>query len=251
MTHVTLVAKPLCRNLTAAALTALAVGAKAGYVPVGRNLPAGYTQVEYIESSGTQSIDLGIVGRVGLAVETDMLFVEVPANAAFCVAAGGPGETRFFPLWYAKTGWFVGCAAIGTLVEMTMVANAIYHVETVLRKGEQSMKVSDVDGKVLLDWTQDPASQDDFNSGATLGLFARRCLDGRIDCHSKARCYSLRIRQDDGHGGMTLVGDFVPCLNESGSAGLYDLVGKKFIPPDKPLAGYGRQIKCGFAVLLR
>ncbi len=37
-----------------------AVGAMADYTPTWRGLPNGYTQVEYVESDGTQYVDLGI-----------------------------------------------------------------------------------------------------------------------------------------------------------------------------------------------
>ena len=54
-------ASPVCAIAALVVFTALTGLA---YTPIYRGLPAGYTQVECIQSSGSQYIDLGINARV-------------------------------------------------------------------------------------------------------------------------------------------------------------------------------------------
>ena len=43
------------------------------WAALGATLPSGYTEVEYVQSSGKQYVDTGIIGRSGLEFELDVM----------------------------------------------------------------------------------------------------------------------------------------------------------------------------------
>ena len=222
--------------MMAAVAASAAVGAMADYTPIYRGLPKDYTQVAYVQSSGTQYIDLKINAQSGLSLETDMSWVELPSDAAYC-AAKTPTQ-RIYLLWYSS-GWMFG---YGQLVKtfVTATANEIYHIESALRNGSQTATAVNSTGSTELDWANSPAATGDIDLETSLYLFAYN--QGNVAGNKcKARCYALKIWQDDGAGGRDLVGDFVPCLNKSGAAGLYDLVTEEFFAPSAALS-YGEPV---------
>ena len=222
--------------MMAVATCVCALGAMAGYTPTWRGLPKDYTQVAYVQSSGTQYIDLKINAQSGLSLETDMSWVELPSDAAYC-AAKTPSQ-RIYLLWYSS-GWMFG---YGNLVKtyVTATANEIYHVESALRNGSQTATAVNSTGGTELNWENSPAATGDIDLETSLYLFAFN--QGNVANNKcKARCYALKIWQDDGADGRTPVGDFVPCLNKFGAAGLYDLVTGEFFAPSAALS-YGEPV---------
>ena len=208
------------------------LGAMADYTPTWRGLPKGYTQVEYVEANGTQYVDLGINAQSGLSLESDMLWTALPSDGGYCSAKSAAGQ-RIMLLWYDSNGWMFGYDNyFSTKVKASV--NTLYHVESALRDGSQTATITDGDGNVVLDWANDPAATGELDLGVTLYLFANHNGTG-VSGQTKSRCYALKIWRDNANGGRDLVGDFVPCKDDDGNTGLFNLVQNRFRAASKAL----------------
>ena len=224
--------------LMAVAVGASALGAYADYTPTWRGLPNGYTQVEYVEANGTQYVDLGVNAQSGLSMETDMLWTALPSDGGYCSAKSAAGKW-IMPLWYYNGSWMFGYGNYFS-TQVPATANTLYHVESALRDGLQTATITDGDGNVVLDWSNNPAATGDLDLGITLYLFANH-TGTSVGGQSKSRCYALKIWRDNADGGRDFVGDFVPCKTDAGDTGLFNLASNQFLKASAALT-------CGAAV---
>lgn len=186
---------------------------KKGYIGVEnfvpRALPSGYTQASYIQSSGTQYVDTGFKPNQDTRVVMDAQILKDPGTSV-AIYFGVRWDGGFFELYKA-----------GSSANLTFLYNTTYSqyftVDYTLRRTvEINKNTATVDGVTK----SYPAGT--FQSNLPLFL----CADneyGAEKSHTAMRLYSCQI-YDNG----TLVRDYVPCTNASGTAGLYDLVGAKF-----------------------
>lgn len=167
-------------------------------------LPEGYTQLEYIQSSGTQYIDTGFIPTNNTNLEVDFYptVAQDAGGIAWC-------ETTFGQNMY-------GIDMIGSLFGTQ--SNLDHKFPASAR---HIVKIEDgvfTDNGVRY-WTPNMQT---FTAGAALCIFAAGLPNGPTQ-YFIGRIFGLRLWQDD-----TIIRDFVPCTHLSGSVGLYDLVGKKF-----------------------
>lgn len=185
---------------------------KKGYIGISnfekRNLPEDYTQVEYIQSSGTQYIDTGFIANHNTRVIMDF---EVTGSASEL-------HTMF-----------------GTRVSATERAYAFLWNKTLFRSYyndiyDHEWRI-DLAGRRIVDKNKETTTFDgqtysfeekSFTTPASLKLMASD-NNGTIEWYMVGRVYSCQIYDND-----VLVRDYVPCANASGTAGLYDLVNDKF-----------------------
>ena len=180
------------------------------------DLPEGYTQLEYIESSGTQYIDTG-----------------VPPTSKT------RSYIKFDPLSYIYATCFFG---------MSGYSNRGYHDPYYLNSDNESGKfrIGGVSAVVSLDFpgvnefeynypyitlNGDSANIGDpgewyYGTGNTIYLFASSS-NGQVSSFATMRLYGCKLYDTDG---VTLIRDFVPCKNASNIAGLYDLINATFYP---------------------
>ena len=190
-------------------------------------LPSGYKEVEYIESTGSQYIDLGIVGKTGVSVESKMRWMKFVNDNGYI--ASRKGSTRIYPVYCYPGVWEV--AYNGTHIQSTVTVETAndHTVYSTLSNGCQRLLV---DGKVIASNTLTGDYDTDYN----LYLFGIN-YDGRLQYGSSSRCYTLLVWMND-----ELVGNFVPCYTvENGKEviGLYNVVSKEFCP------GVGAGLKRG------
>ena len=180
-------------------------------------LPAGYTELEYIEATGTQYIDTGITGRNGLSVEFSFNPLSLLSADSSTIIGCTNGSNQRMYLTMNKTPapkfyWELG--ASNYHVE-TSGARAIdgtkYHINISWTKARS---VLTVDGKAVI--TINTLAFDDNKTN--LYLFARN-KGTSVDKYSHARLYGMKM-WDNG----TLVRDFVPARSRDGTVGMYDLV---------------------------
>lgn len=156
-------------------------------------LPTGYTKLAYIQSSGTQYIDTGIVVNKLDSVRI-VLDTLLTSNDSY---AGCNGYMQFQ-------------ANVGSGVRSTIDVSYRNITETITVNGEQKSSQS---------W------ESYSGSNVKLGIF--KMGDANNSWFSGAaqigKLYSCQV-YDDG----TLIRDFQPCIDASGNVGLYDLVGKQF-----------------------
>lgn len=177
-----------------------------------RELPEGYTQAEYIESSGTQYIDTGfrptfqsriVVDIEGLTANTQMVFGV--RNAASSTASQMFNVFRRDSL--LRSDYF------GTNVSTTISDTT---ARTTIDKNSNATTMY---GVTLTNTTVTSGVCDN-----SLYLFNANQSGSPIsDCYASFKLYACQIYDND-----VLVRDFVPCANASGEFGLYDMVTQQF-----------------------
>ena len=187
-------------------------------------LPLGYTEVEYIASSGTQYIDTGIVPKSTTRLVCDFRLPIVP-TARFRCGWGSAGSQE--ALWFGNTADFSDFAtSVSATYVQTQPGVAVDTDRHVFDLAKGSLKF---DGY-------------EYSTEATLGDTA---LTGK-DTAGKAKtmylftlhqgwsppvgpCGSMEVYSCQIYDGETLVRDFVPAVRASDNkAGLYDTVTKAF-----------------------
>ena len=176
----------------------------------GKVLPAGYTKLQYIQSTGTQWIDTGFKPNQNTRIKMDCNVIGFNAVDAFLFGARiSSGNTAFcLAADDANTQWFA------------LYGNAVLN-PTGTCTGKHSI---DFNQNVLtLDGENFTFEKATFQSSYNLLLFAT-ITNGSVDSQrGKMAVYSCQL-YDNG----TLIRDYVPCKNPSGVVGLYDLTGEQF-----------------------
>lgn len=165
-------------------------------------LPSEYTQVEYIESNGTQYIDTGYQ----ITSTTD---IEIKARS-------GGSATQVFGIEANNIGYIL-TAGHWRIFSTSGYRNVnyldIHEFKTV------GSKVYLKDGTLVVDCEATPVNIPNYN----LYLFARN-VSGTINYGTNAKIYYFRIYNNN-----VLVRDFIPCYrNSDNEIGMYDLVNDVF-----------------------
>lgn len=180
----------------------------------GVSLPAGYTKIEYLESDGNSYIDTGFK----------------PNNNTRVVFEGYNNSTSsiwIFGAWKAKNDKMFAAAALNTYnicYGTEIWANATMPVGPIsIDINKNAYTYNGVSGTL---------SEQTFSCDYSMYLFHINAA-GTVSTGSfNGRIYSVKI-YDNG----TLVRDFIPAMNASGEAGLYDLkndVWYALLPVAKP-----------------
>ena len=169
--------------------------------------------VDYVESDGTQYVDLDIVGRSGMRVTTRMLWVKLPGGNGGGYIGAKSGYTEFFPVYHYSYRWYLGYG-ITHGVNTNPSAEVVYDIVSVLRNGEQTMTVN---GKTNISETV----KNECNTGLNLYLFAINYSGGNYN--TKARCYSLKIETNTVDGAWVTARYFRP-ITVDGEGALCDIV---------------------------
>ena len=176
-----------------------------------KNLPEEYTQLAYIQSSGTQCIDTGFKPNQDTSL---FLTIDLPIQNSYPVAIfgsrnGSSSSSGSFMLWaFSATSFRSDYASNGT----EMAISPISFVQISKEKN-----VTTINGTVLTH------TATTFQSNYTLTLFAENDVDGIDPRMISGNLYSCKI-YDNG----ILVRDYIPCKNSSDEIGLYDLVNNSF-----------------------
>ena len=184
----------------------------AGANGVAHNLPAGYTELQYIESTGTQYIDTGYIPNSNTRWELDNEYTETPPAKHFFNGVyqdvGGYQPARF-DIALAETGLILNYGAtnnVNSNVSSFINTRYMYVVDAKNNK----WAYDDTTGSF-------PSYSNMATITKSLYLFARNDNSG-VDRFAKQKTYSSKI-YDDG----ILVQNLVPAKNSSGVVGMYDL----------------------------
>lgn len=190
-----------------------------GYVnDLTTQLPSGYTQVDYIQSSGTQYIDTGVIANNDIEFYADFL-----TNSPIGRGQHGTifGARKNYKYGYQLTTYndtnLQGHFLFGT---NNTVANIRYNAKITVGERQQ---ISFKNHKLYLsDGTTTDVTSYDFNTEKNIYLFA--CNESGAFEFSKTRIYNLKLYNEN-----TLIRDFVPCYrNSDNEIGMYDLVNDVF-----------------------
>ena len=220
--------------------------------------------VDYIESSGWETLDTGVRARAGTRAKGEFEYADIqgmrydkfrylrepvnPTEHRVYLGADNPDEwpTYFFPVSTKSQNegdnyrWLFGdygsdssahnaYATTDGSTKIQMVAGVKHSFDASFMKGSQTIEL---DGTNV--WTL--SNDTDFDSGKNIHVFSSGSR-----YRSAARCYGLEIWQDG-----EKVRDFKPCIYEN-KAMLYDTVTKSvFRPsPDIPASKAGAVVLTG------
>ena len=181
-------------------------GGKVGMKKPGSRLPDGYTELAYIQSSGTQYIDAAFIPNQNTKIVFDFL-----SESTDCCVFGSriSYNNSAFMLYWSTTD--IAAIEIGSqYFGLGSLADANRH--TIQMDGTQF--VFDGDVKYTYSTTA-------FTAPATMRLFHAAGAESFAKMTGKV--YACQI-YDNG----TLARDFVPCVADAGGVGLFDLVNNKF-----------------------
>lgn len=173
-------------------------------------LPSGYTELEYIQSSGTQYINTGIVPSSELITEITFACESngIAENAIFGSAWSASGY--FFMVYSGINGFrWHSCGGYADAVVSDVTAKHI----AICQKGKLTL-----DG---MEYTFSASGSDSTNAVRLFGVTSNEGYTGAANGIYKL--YRCKM-----HNGDTVYRDFIPCKNASGTIGLYDLVGGEF-----------------------
>lgn len=171
------------------------------------SLPGGYTELEYIQSSGTQYLDSGVTFEKTDAVEFEILWTVTPPSSGTYVCGN-----YYMQVGMGTSGYGIYAAsntkAYGTKDRMRVTFASV----------QETLLVNDAQV-----FTHDWSGQN--LSNVKLGIL-KLGMEGNAWYSSapvSAKVYSCTIKK-----GGALVRDFIPCKNASGVIGLWDDVNSAF-----------------------
>ena len=174
-------------------------------------LPEGYTELEYIESSGTQWIDTGFKPNQDSRVVMDVQIVGAPTDHSWLFGARQAGQVAAYGFFWAVPNYQYG-ATYNTeqvYIDSPLTANVRLLID-------QNKNFLDFNG-VTHNFTYA-----NFQTPVNLPLLGRN-TNGTVNAFTSAKLFSCQI-YDDG----VMIRDFIPCTNPSGAVGVYDLVNAQF-----------------------
>lgn len=182
----------------------------AGTVP--RKLPDGYTQVEYIQSSGTQYIDTGFKPKYDSRVVMDVSDLSSTTGLLYGARNTNSSTDSKQFLFYLSSATSVRADYFGTNATLTISDR------TARTTIDQNANVTKAFGGTM---TNNAVSSGE--GSYSIYLFTVNNAGSPHQSSANYRLYSCRI-----YDAGTLVRDFVPCVNASGVAGLYDMTNGVF-----------------------
>lgn len=176
-------------------------------------LPKEYTQVDYIESSGTQYIDTGVNADNKLDTILDMAFTS-PTSSNQNVGAiliDGSTTVRYHILCDSSQN-----------NNFRMYAKINYVGVGTLDANRHTFEFDCTNGKVYFDGTAYNKDTTNFDVGLNFWLFGRNSTSTIY--YSNVKQYGCKMYYNN-----VLVRDFIPCFrNTDNEVGLYDLVNNVF-----------------------
>lgn len=171
------------------------------------NSKSEYTNLEYIESTGTQYIDTGIIPS-NHKIEIKFRYIENQSNAAIF----GTKENIFHLTWFSNT-WYYACGAGDK--SLPSPPTQCTDIQTVIFNNENN--------KIEFDGVEYGTTATSVNNGnQTLNLWRRPVGTATP---ALARIYYCRIWDKNTE---KLIRDFIPVRDELNNIGLYDTVDNKF-----------------------
>lgn len=166
-----------------------------------------YTRLEYIESTGTQYINTGVIGKTGIRATGDILFNDVVSDT---IPLGCFSPNRCYLISVNNGGIRYGYGEWVNSSKSPVIGRK-YSFDVDFSPNGQYMKLDDET------WASSALTNTITNS-TTIYAFAYND-GGTPDGFSKCRIYGLKLYENG-----ILIRNFVPCRTSSNAVGLYDEV---------------------------
>lgn len=178
-------------------------------------LPDGYTQVEYLESTGTQYIDTGFKPTGNTKVK---IKVQLPTqtNVQQGIFGARPGNTERFTA-------FIGTRGDALQVDYNTASTLGGSTVPISNFNATNVNEIEVSNKLIVnDVLVREVDKISFQSSVNLYLFTNN-NNGTPQLRMKGMIWYCKIWDND-----VLVRNFIPCINQSNVAGMYDTVNGVF-----------------------
>ena len=190
-------------------------------------LPEGYTEVQYIESSGGPYINTGFKPTKTIKLTMDVApttegtsTTKYFAYSSYSMALNGTTNYVFGLSWYTGAiRAYAGSFVFKSGVSSQTVPIYDLSTDTTLRRMiltlDYTSKLASIKGETEIVLSSNATS----TSMSKINLFRNSSIKNAVD----ARLYSCQIESAG-----ELVRNFVPCVDPSGAVGLYDMVNGQF-----------------------
>lgn len=176
-------------------------------------LPNDFQEVEYIQGTGTQCIDTGLIPTKANQFELDFSLQE-KVNSRLYGMFGGYA----FGLNGPNTFW--GCGSDLRLGDI-FTLNERYILKQDTRTNQATLNIETYNGVNIGNWSQQYSS---MSTDVNVFILDMKVAWATIFAPAKAKVYACKI-----HNGDSLVRDFIPCYRKSDNeVGLYDIVNNQF-----------------------
>ena len=187
-----------------------------------KSLPTGYTQLEYIESTGTQYIDSNYYANPKTKVQTDFAFTSLTQQQRIFGHSydSDPNSGAVSFCCYISGGDVISYASKDGQGEWSWSNIKASKDRLVVTMDQLNKKIT-----IKGDNADYSSSLTAFTrtSNVSLTLFKDNGVHANASLHCYAKMYSFKIWDND-----VLVRNFIPAKNSSGTIGMYDLVEDKF-----------------------
>ncbi len=206
----------------------LAVVAAWGACADEATLPAGYTALDWIASSGTQYIKTGYIHKANTRVECEVLVYRQGGWAAIFGARNDSATYNAY-IFFARSIPDItraGCLCFNRTGEQTYGGTFPFEQRVRLVCEGQQAAWQGLDDPAITGSITTAGKADDGVNG--LYIFNLNRYKGNGDSPDTSPCamklYAFRISE-----GEAVIHDYVPCRNAAGEAGLYDLAAGAFL----------------------
>ena len=172
-------------------------------------LPSGYLQLEYIQSTGTQYLDTRFVPNQDTKVVCRAMYTQ-GSSATYLFGSDAGSGSAYFAFGSANGNLRFAYNTSSYYFESGLSFTDAITIEA-------NRNVATINGSYTV-----TAEEAAFSSGYALYLFGDNRA-GTLYGETPAKVYSCQI-YDNG----VLVRDYIPCVNILGEVGLFDLVGREF-----------------------
>lgn len=170
------------------------------------SLPSGYKRLEYIQSSGAQYIDTGIIGSYDTRVTADFEILSIGSGTVFVFGSQANNDVRFC-LGITSASVFRSDYGTEYISGPSAATGTKY-------KADKNRNVCTINGTAINSNVQT------FTGTTNIYLFARSYSSLS---YASLKMYGCKIYSND-----VLVRDFIPCKNASGVVGMWDDVNNTF-----------------------
>ena len=177
-----------------------------------KSLPTGYTQLEYIESTGTQHIDTGVVPTSNMRFMGHSYFERTTTGTDNYLFVSGSTYTNFVGLMATKGGFYAG---VGSKAKFLVDFPSVQDYYDLTFDYSYNNTTATLKSNIA---TASTAYENSTLTTTNIIMFKRLS-----DSIFTVRFYNFVIYSEN-----AIVRNFVPAKNSSGTIGMYDLVEGKF-----------------------
>lgn len=179
-------------------------------------LPNGYTQLEYIQSSGTQYINTGYKNTgQNLRIVLDFRYTAAHSATTIFGSQGSNSSAVYTICPYGTGPYFY----VGTKTNLSMGTTAV--------NTDYILDVTAKNGTLSVYWNgtlKQTTYTGSLNTTDAIALFGNN-VSGTVQ-----QICAMRVRSFQIYDGGVLKRDMIPAKNSGGAVGMYDLVGGTFYP---------------------